>query len=271
MIIEENLTLRSVKTVSMHTLVCFLLLSMFIFVEGCAGIPGLIRSGVPGPALQLTADPAWYKKNETLIEAYLESLPDSSIGKVLPGIRLSDGELWLKGYFYLGQGVNIPQGLSVRLVRKEKRIYAYVWVDESLDSFIFEPCQERGQKGIRARQAGGGTFAWMKLNAESGVVYTQCPPEAWLPASGLLSDEVSKTYHDRAFPIDFSQLVLRYIQGVRIIRLSSITSARSIKGESSLTGIPWRRAFSTRCRNRSSTFSVWIASSSAALRKLSRA
>ena len=183
--------LFSVKRFLIYPKVLFLLLSLSVGCIGCAGIPGLSRSGVPGPALQPTADPAWYKDNETILKAYLETLPNSSIGKVLPGIRLSDGELWLEGYVYLGQGLNIPQGLSVRLVRKEDRTYAYVWVEEGSDSFKFEPCEERGQEGIRARQAGGGAFAWMELNAESGVVYTQCPPETWLPSSAVSSNDTS--------------------------------------------------------------------------------
>ena len=107
--------LFSVQRFLIYPKVLFLLLSLSVGCIGCAGIPGLSRSGVPGPALQPTADPAWYKDNETILKAYLETLPNSSIGKVLPGIRLSDGELWLEGYVYLGQGLNIPQGLSVRL------------------------------------------------------------------------------------------------------------------------------------------------------------
>jgi len=162
-------------------------------IAGCGVIPGLKPMTKPGPALQPSADPAWYARNEPLIKAYLQSLPNSAIGKSLPGIRLSDGSLWLGEYTYLGPGLKTPPGLFVRLVENQQILYAYMWMEEGADPFMLTPCSDGPQRGIRARKAGGGAFAWKQLNAKEGVIYTECPPADWLPDDALptkASDDV---------------------------------------------------------------------------------
>ncbi len=161
-----------------------------ILVAGCGVIPGLRPASEPGPALQASAAPVWYARNEPLIKAYLESLPNSAIGKSLPGIRLSDGNLWLGEYIYLGPGLKTPPGLSVRLVENQQILYAYMWMEEGADPYALTPCPDGPQKGIRARKAGGGAFAWKQLNAKEGVIYTECPPDDWLP-DGVLPTKAS--------------------------------------------------------------------------------
>lgn len=160
-----------------------LLVSVELILAGCSGLGAFRSAAEPGPALQPSANPVWYAENAPLIKAYLETLSDAAIGKPLPGIRLSDGELWLEGYLYLGRPQSLPMGLSVRLVKSEKgQVYAYLWVKEGAPSFALEACESGPQEGIRARQAGGGAYTWKSLSWEHGVVYTECPPEAWLPA-----------------------------------------------------------------------------------------
>lgn len=160
-------------------------LVLALLVGSCAGCGVMGPSLEPGPALQPTANPAWYAENEPLIMAYLETLPDSSIGKSLPGIRLSDGNLWLEGYTYIGKPSDLPPGLSVRLVEKGDKVYAYLWVAESAAPFELDSCEGGDQQGIRARRAGGGVHAWKMLDAKRGVVYTECPPRAWLQGKSI--------------------------------------------------------------------------------------
>lgn len=155
-------------------------LMLGLLVGACMGFGPMGPTREPGPALQPSADPAWYAENEALIAAYLETLPDSSIGKALPGIRLSDGNLWLEGYTYLGKPSDLPPGLSVRLVEKGNKVYAYLWLAEGAAPFQLDSCESGDQQGIRARRAGGGAHAWKMLDAGRGVVYTECPPRAWL-------------------------------------------------------------------------------------------
>jgi hypothetical protein len=34
---------------------------------------------------------------------------------------------------------------------------------------------------MRAVRLGGGAYAWKTLQPQHGVVFTPCPPDAWLP------------------------------------------------------------------------------------------
>lgn len=155
-------------------------LLLVLWIGGCMGCGAIGPSRKPGPALQPSADPAWYAENEILIVAYLDTLPDSSIGRPLSGIRLSDGHLWLEGYTYLGKPVDPPPGVSIRLMEKGEKVYAYLWVEEGAAPFELASCETGDQVGIRARRAGGGVHAWKMLDSTKGVVYTECPPQAWL-------------------------------------------------------------------------------------------
>ncbi|MDE0884810.1 MAG: hypothetical protein OSB70_04700 [Myxococcota bacterium] len=137
-----------------------------------------------------SATPKWYAQNGPLLAEYLETLPSEQIGQPLKGIRLS-GEAgaprWLEGQTYLGVPSGLPEGISVRLVKDGARTFAYVWASDEVwvsdedAGFSLEPCADGEQKGIRARQAGGGSYAWTVISPAHGVVYTACPPEDWLP------------------------------------------------------------------------------------------
>ena len=161
--------------------------TLSLATSSCALLSRLGPAPKPGPALQPSAAPAWYAQNGPIIRAYLESLPQSAVGSKLPGIRLSDGKLWLEGLTYLGPGQNLPPGLLVRLVGDESALYAYLWLEEGAEPLLLTPCRDGPQKGIRSRQAGGGVFAWKQLSAKAGVVYTECPPAEWLPEGATLT------------------------------------------------------------------------------------
>ncbi|MEE3327700.1 MAG: hypothetical protein VX252_10215 [Myxococcota bacterium] len=160
---------------------------------GCGILSSIGPAPKPGPALQPSAAPIWSLQNGPIIKAYLSSLPQSSVGTKLPGIRLSDGNLWLKDYTYLGPGRNLPPGLSARFVEDESTLYAYLWMEEGAEALPLSPCEDGPQRGIRARQAGGGAFAWKHLSAKEGVVYTECPPADWLPPGVKLGPPAEAT------------------------------------------------------------------------------
>jgi hypothetical protein len=132
-----------------------------------------------------SASSEWYAANGPLLAEYLKTLPASSIGQPLKGIRLAgdpEESRWLEGQTYLGVPTGLPAGVGVRLVDDGNRVLAYLWLDAGAEPYGLEPCSSGEQKGIRARRAGGGPHAWKALEAQHGVVYTACPPEVWIPA-----------------------------------------------------------------------------------------
>ncbi len=146
--------------------------------SGC-GVPGL--GGGDPPEIQESMSPQWFASNAPLLTDYLATLPAASVGSPIDGILLSDGVRWLAGLTYLGEPAGLPEGVNVRLLDDGTIVTAYVWLDPGTASFSLQPCNDGPQRGIRARLAGGGAYAWRALEPDHGLVYTICPPAAWLP------------------------------------------------------------------------------------------
>ena len=155
--------------------------ALFLGVALACGTPrGLQPREIPASASE-----EWYASNGPLLAEYLKTLPASGIGKPLKGIRLAgnaNDSRWLEGQTYLGIPSGLPDGVEVRLVDDGTRAVAYLWVMSGAEPYVLEACASGEQEGIRARRAGGGVHAWTKLEAAHGVVYTGCPPDAWIPA-----------------------------------------------------------------------------------------
>jgi len=155
---------------------------LVVVVALAAGCGRLRGGGDVGPVFTESMTPQWYTSNAPLLIDYLDTLPDGKIGKPLDGILLSDGKHWLAGLVYLGRPKGLPEGVNVRLLDDGQTAIAYVWLDPGAAPLTLEPCPSGSQRGIRARRAGGGPYAWRALEPEHGLVYTVCPPAAWLPA-----------------------------------------------------------------------------------------
>lgn len=155
------------------------LLGAALWLAGCGLIGG---RGGGGPVYTESMSPAWYQSNAPIMTEYLRTLPESAVGQPIDGILLSDGQHWLAGTTYLGVPAGVPAGVNVRLVDDGTQVFAYLWLEEGAEPFVLEPCSDGPQRGIRARRAGGGAYAWRSLKPEHGLVYTQCPPPAWVPA-----------------------------------------------------------------------------------------
>jgi len=146
--------------------------------------------GSPPKERPISATPKWYAQNGPLLAEYLKTLSLEQMGQPLKGIRLSGeagGPRWLEGQIYLGIPSDLPDGVSGRLVQDGTRTLAYLWVSDEVSGFSLEPCEDGEQQGIRARQAGGAPYAWNELISAHGVVYTACPPRAWLPEESPIS------------------------------------------------------------------------------------
>lgn len=140
--------------------------------------------GLQPRVIPATASEEWYASNGPLLAEYLKTLPASGIGEPLKGIRLagnSKDSRWLEGQTYLGVPPGLPEGVEARLVDDGTTAGAYLWLNPGAEPYVLEACDSGEQKGIRARRAGGGVHAWTKLEAAHGVVYTACPPDAWIP------------------------------------------------------------------------------------------
>lgn len=155
--------------------------TLLVAIASACGIP-MLGGGDP-PEIKESMSPEWYASNAPLLTDYLATLPGNAIGQPIDGILLSDGVHWLAGLTYLGEPrVDLPEGVNVRLFDDGTTVTAYLWLEPETEPFVLEPCADGPQRGIRARRAGGGAYAWRALEPDHGLVLTICPPEAWLPA-----------------------------------------------------------------------------------------
>jgi hypothetical protein len=146
--------------------------------------------GTVNAQAQVSATAEWHASNGPLLAEYLKTLPENAIGQPLKGIRLSgdsESPRWLEGQVYRGVPSGLPEGLGVRLVDDGQGVLAFVWLENGASPYELQACESGEQKGIRARLAGGGAYAWMRVRPEHGVVYTACPPVEWLPTEGSSS------------------------------------------------------------------------------------
>lgn len=169
---------RSRWTDTADTAAAGLVLAIGLVAGGC----GLVGGGGGPPVFAPSMSPGWYASNAPILTDYLDTLPNSSVGQPIDGILLSDGQRWLAGETYLGEPTGLPEGVNVRLLDDGTMVIAYVWLDLGATALVLEPCADGPQRGIRARMAGGGSYAWRALEPEHGLVYTICPPDAWVPA-----------------------------------------------------------------------------------------
>ncbi len=146
--------------------------------------------GTVNAQAKISATAEWHASNGPLLAEYLKTLPENAVGQPLKGIRLSgdsESSRWLEGQVYRGVPSGLPEGLGVRLVDDGQRVLAFVWLESGASPYELQACESGEQKGIRARLAGGGAYAWIRVRPEHGVVYTACPPVEWLPTEGSSS------------------------------------------------------------------------------------
>jgi hypothetical protein len=134
------------------------------------------------PPIARPGSPEWTRSSMPLVRAYLTTLSPLVVGQPLDGIRLSDGRRWFEGYVYLGRPKGTPDDLFVVLMRDQAQILAFMWVEPGGEPFPLANCGGSHKPGIRARRLSGQVHTWKTVRPEHGIVYTTCPPEAWIPA-----------------------------------------------------------------------------------------
>ncbi len=151
---------------------------LVLVAVGCGGGAPAVDDRAPRAR---PGSPEWTRSSEPLVRAFLSTLSPLVIGQPLDGIRLSDDERWFEGDIYLGRPTGTPAGLFVVMLKHEGETLAYMWAEPEAEPFELEGCDEEHKPGIRARRLSGHVHTWKTVRPEHGVVYTECPPETWIP------------------------------------------------------------------------------------------
>lgn len=140
--------------------------------------------------------------NDKLVKNYLESLPNSSIGKVIPGVKLTDGKRFPSGRKYLGKAKLKRRGAHVHLFREGAALTAVLWVDHGGEPIKVPRCPE-GVSPESAYVLSGDVFTWTEVTPSSPVVETKCLDNAWQSSGDkvILADPPSEDSSSRTAPV----------------------------------------------------------------------
>jgi hypothetical protein len=119
---------------------------------------------------------SWLRCNNPQVIHYLMRFQAADVGRVLEGVRLSDGSFAAKGYRYLGRADDLGKGAHVVLVEREGKEGAYIWVEENGSPL---PLPECGESPGSAYVLSGDVYTWKAVQPGHGVVEVICVDPSW--------------------------------------------------------------------------------------------
>ena len=122
---------------------------------------------------------AFLKCNNPTVIKYLTALTKRDIGKILKGVRLTDGSMTLKGHTFLGEAKGIGRGVHLFIFEINKNRVAYLWVDENGTALDLPVCPQ-SVSFESAYGLSGDVYTWKAAQPGHGVVQTMCIKKEWL-------------------------------------------------------------------------------------------
>jgi hypothetical protein len=122
---------------------------------------------------------AFLQCNNPRVSKYLARLTTKDIGKVLTGVRLTDGSTELKGYTFLGEARDITKGAHLYIFKFKKHRSAYIWVDEKGTELPLPSCPE-SVSFESAYVLSGDVYTWKALQPGHGIVHVMCIDDLWM-------------------------------------------------------------------------------------------
>ena len=122
---------------------------------------------------------AFLNCNNPKVIKYLTALTKKDIGKVLNGVRLTDGSMTLKGRTFLGEAKGIGQGVHLYIFKINKNREAYLWVDENGTALDLPVCP----KSVSFESSyglSGDVYTWRAAQPGHGIVQTMCIKKEWI-------------------------------------------------------------------------------------------
>jgi len=148
--------------------VCVTGLTVFLLAQ----VPGEARPDPCGKDLE-----SWLGCNNPRVIHYLSQFRPRDVGRVLEGVRLSDGSFAAKSHRYLGRAEHLGRGIHVVLVEREGKETAYVWVEEGSPPLPLPECGESFPGS--AYLLSGDVYTWKSVQPGHGVVEVMCVDPSW--------------------------------------------------------------------------------------------
>ena len=120
----------------------------------------------------------WLKCNNPVVIKYLDNLTKNDIGRIINGVKLSDGVNKLSGYKYLGKNRNTPHGVNLHMFQSKSGKVAYLWVENKAKEFPLPQCGN-GELPLSPYALSGDMYTWKSAQPGHGVIVVHCPPAEW--------------------------------------------------------------------------------------------
>ena len=117
--------------------------------------------------------------NQPMVIEYISQLSDKNKGQVLNGIKLTDGDMFLKECKFLGQAKSSKKGVKIYLFESRKRKFAVLWVDKDGEPFELPKCGEN-DPDPEPLSLTGDVITWSTIEPDSLVVKTGCINDTWM-------------------------------------------------------------------------------------------
>jgi hypothetical protein len=108
----------------------------------------------------------------------LESLSDTDIGAVIPGVPISKSFTALRGVKFMGRVRGLGPGRHVYVFEERRRRKAYAWLDKGATPLTLPRCPD-AVSPESAYGLTGDVYTWKALQAGHGVVKLMCTTPSW--------------------------------------------------------------------------------------------
>lgn len=117
--------------------------------------------------------------NNQRVMKYLTALTKKDVGKVIDGVRLTDGDTVLKGHTFLGEAKGMGKGVRLFIFKYKRNHVAYLWVEQNGAEFDLPDCP-KSVSDESAYVLSGDVYTWKAAHPGDGVIETPCVKEEWL-------------------------------------------------------------------------------------------
>lgn len=122
---------------------------------------------------------AFLNCNNPKVMKYLTALTKKDIGKVLNGVRLTDGTMELKGSIFLGEAKGIGKGIHLFIFKIKTNRVAYLWIEDNGTELNLPRCPV-SVSHESAYVLSGDVYTWKAAQHGHGVIQTMCIKEEWM-------------------------------------------------------------------------------------------
>ena len=110
--------------------------------------------------------------DESRVLKYLSTLTQSSTGKTVRGVKLSNGTTCLGRARFLGNSKAEARGQHIYLFEDRGERVAYIWVEAKGKEIALPKCHQE-------HHSLSDVYTFRTVGAGDGLVITECPDVAW--------------------------------------------------------------------------------------------